>query len=176
MHGHNDKKVIPPVGLYEHKFNKSGGTYKSRNGDKKVGDEGQMDPREYAIMNAVGEITPPHTVDMKYIEHPHHHKAETQAFSCFADTQRVDFTRGQTRDEVSFYKKLARTEQAKALGIDLKDYEDLIKMHKSGKYIVNFVKITSPNQGDPNENKGTNASNPRPGTEDGREVYKNMSR
>ena len=60
-------------------------------------------------------------------------------------TQLVDFTKGPTRDEVSFYKNLARTEQAKALGIDIKDYEELIKLHKSGKYIVNFVKVLNPN-------------------------------
>lgn len=52
----------------------------------------------------------------------------------------VDFTKSQTRDEVSFYKKLARIDQAKALGLDPKEYERLLKLHKSGKYNVNFRK------------------------------------
>jgi len=80
---------------------------------------------------------------MKFVARPVKKRAATQAFSCFADTQEVDFSRGQTRDEVSFYKKLARTDQAKKLGIELKDYEDLIRKHKSGKYIINFVKVTN---------------------------------
>jgi hypothetical protein len=45
---------------------------------------------------------------MKYIDQPYLHKAKTQAFSCFEETRMVDFTKAQTRDEVSFYKKLAR--------------------------------------------------------------------
>jgi hypothetical protein len=49
-----------------------------------------------------------HQVDMKYIDQPYLHKAKTQAFSCFEETRQVDFTKAQTRDEVSFYKKLAR--------------------------------------------------------------------
>lgn len=41
---------------------------------------------------------------------------------------------------------MARSEQAKALGLDLKDYEELIRIHKSGKYVVNFVKRTNKEQ------------------------------
>ena len=68
------------------------------------------------------------------------HKAQTQAFSCFEETRRVDFTKAETRDEVSFYKKLARLDQAKALNLDPKEYERLLRLHKSGKYNVNFIK------------------------------------
>jgi hypothetical protein len=77
---------------------------------------------------------------MKYIDQPYLHKATTQAFSCFEETRIVDFTKAETRDEVSFYKKLARIDQAKALGLDPKEYDRLLKLHKSGKYNVNFVK------------------------------------
>ena len=77
---------------------------------------------------------------MKYIDQPYLHKAKTQAFSCFEETRVVDFTKAQTRDEVSFYKKLARIDQAKALGLEPKEYERLLKLHKSGKYNVNFRK------------------------------------
>ena len=138
INGYEHKKVIPPVGLYEHKFNKKGQDQKMRKAGKQARVEDQKDGMSAASPE-------PNNVDMKYIERPHHHKAITQAFSCFAETQLVDFTKGQTRDEVSFYKNLARTEQAKALGIDIKDYEELIKLHKSGKYIVNFVKVLNPN-------------------------------
>ena len=79
-------------------------------------------------------------MDMKYLEQPYLHMANTQAFSCFEETRLVDFTKAQTRDEVSFYKKLARIDQAKALGLDHKEYERLLKLHKSGKYVVNFKK------------------------------------
>ena len=40
---------------------------------------------------------------------------------------------------MSFYKKLARLDQAKALGIDDKEYDRLLKLHKSGKYTVKFT-------------------------------------
>jgi len=43
-------------------------------------------------------------VDLKYINRPYTKKATTQAFSCFADTRQIDFKKGETRDEVSFYK------------------------------------------------------------------------
>jgi len=126
------------VGIYEHKFGKKGDVAKPGTTDKP---DVPMDDVERFLIS--GEPAP-NTCDMKYIATPAHHKAITQAFSCLAETQQVDFTKGQTRDEVSFYKKLARTEQAKALGVDIKDYEDLIKMHKSGKYIINFVKAINP--------------------------------
>jgi len=45
---------------------------------------------------------------MKYIEQPYQRKANIQAFSCFAETREVDFDKSQTRDEVSFYKGLAK--------------------------------------------------------------------
>lgn len=126
------------MGIYEHKFGKKGEVAKP---GQNASADARMDDVERFLIS--GEPAP-NTCDMKFIATPHHHKANTQAFSCLAETQQVDFTKGQTRDEVSFYKRLARTEQAKALGIDIKDYEDLIKMHKSGKYIINFVKAINP--------------------------------
>ena len=75
---------------------------------------------------------------MKYIDLPHQHKAATQAFSCFAETQLVDFTKGQKRDDVSFYKKLARFEQAKEYGIDEKEFERLLRLEKTGKYVLSI--------------------------------------
>ena len=75
-----------------------------------------------------------HQVDMKYIEQPYQRKANIQAFSCFAETREVDFDKSQTRDEVSFYKGLAKITAAKELGIDIKEYERRMRLHKSGKY------------------------------------------
>ena len=132
------RKVVPPVGIYEHKFNKKGSVVGQGEDEKP---EAKLQGVDQFL--ATGEPAA-NTCDMRMISAPHYNPANTQPFSSLAQTQQVDFTKGQTRDEVSFYKDLARTEQAKALGIDIKDYEDLIKMHKSGKYIINFVKAINP--------------------------------
>jgi hypothetical protein len=47
-------------------------------------------------------------VDMKYIGEPWKQMATTQASSSFVKTKRSDFGKAQARDEVSFYKPLAR--------------------------------------------------------------------
>lgn len=77
-------------------------------------------------------------IDLKYINKPHEKQAKTQAFSCFAETRQIDFTKSQTRDEVSFYKKLARIDKAKTLRMDVTEYEKLIRMQKSGRFVIKF--------------------------------------
>ena len=67
-------------------------------------------------------------IAQKYINKPHEKEAQTQAYSCFAETREIDFTKSQTRDEVSFYKKLARFDKANILKMDLKEYEKLLLM------------------------------------------------
>ena len=53
----------------------------------------------------------------------------------------VDFDKSQARDDISFYKKLARFNASKELNIDLLEYERRLRLHKSGKYQnVHFVK------------------------------------
>lgn len=83
-------------------------------------------------------LDPEQQVDLKFINMPYKKKATTQAFSCFADTRRVDFSKSETRDEVSFYRKLARIDKAKTLGMPLPEYEKLIQMQKTGRYIIKF--------------------------------------
>ena len=100
---------IPPVGQYEHQYNK--GHFEHR--PKTV--------PEFSV----------HTVPQKYVTRPEKKVAVTQAFSCFAETPIVDFTKSQTRDDVSFYKHLARAEKAKRLGMSLVDYEKIIRLKKT---------------------------------------------
>ena len=56
--------------------------------------------------------------------------------SSFAETRKVDFTKGSKRDEVSFFKNLARMEEAKKYNLSIDQYEKLLRMHKSGKYVI----------------------------------------
>lgn len=77
-------------------------------------------------------------MDLKLIAQPIKHPAKKQPFSCFAETQEVDFGKGTNRDEVSFYKKLARFEKAQRLNLPISEYERLLRQHKSGKFVVTF--------------------------------------
>jgi len=72
-----------------------------------------------------------HIVDMKYIHKPYLKRPTTQAFSCFAETRAIDFTKNQTRDEVSFLKKLARVEKAKELNLDPDYYNKILREAKT---------------------------------------------
>ena len=80
-------------------------------------------------------------VDQKYISHPWHKDPNVQQYSALADTRRVDFAKGTKRDDVSFYKGLARAEEARRFGVTIQEYEKLIRMHKAGKFVVNFVRV-----------------------------------
>lgn len=123
--------MVPPVGLYEHKFNK-GATHSSDCHKSKTQAMVTSEPTANQAANEKAEI------DLKYINKPHEKKAKTQAFSCFAETRQIDFTKSQTRDEVSFYKKLARIDKAKTLRMDVKEYEELIRMQKSRRIVIKF--------------------------------------
>ena len=50
----------------------------------------------------------------------------------------MDFGKGTNRDDVSFYKKLARFEKSQRLGIPIEQYESLLRQHKVGKVVVKF--------------------------------------
>lgn len=75
---------------------------------------------------------------MKKIVRPYKMPADKQPFSCFAETPKVDFAKGTNRDDVSFYKKLARFERSQRLGIPVDQYETLLRQHKAGKVVVKF--------------------------------------
>lgn len=60
-------------------------------------------------------------------------KPTMQQWCSFVDTKSVDFSKSQSRDEVSFYRKLARINKATELGIDLEEYTKLLRLSKSGK-------------------------------------------
>ena len=75
---------------------------------------------------------------MKKIVRPYMIPADKQPFSSFAETQKVNFANVSNRDDVSFYRKLARFEKSQRLGITIDQYESLLRQHKSGKVIVNF--------------------------------------
>ena len=49
--------------------------------------------------------------------------------------------RGTKRDDVSFYKGLARFDEARRFGLTVLEYEKLIRLHKAGKFVVNFVRV-----------------------------------
>ena len=90
----------PPVGFYEPKFNET---------CKKKPKPEYVDPKY--VKNP---FLKPENEDLnrkiqdKYIHKAYEDLPRVQAFSAFADTRQVDFAKAQTRDEVSFYKKLAR--------------------------------------------------------------------
>ena len=136
INGFNDKKIIPPIGIYEHQFNKKVDVdnFLKRKNSAKSQDKNNSRLSNYSPNQQIH----PGQVNMKHIDLPYQHKAVTQAFSCFAETQLVDFTKGQKRDDVSFYKKLARFEQAKEYGIDEKEFERLLRLEKTGKYVLNI--------------------------------------
>ena len=64
--------------------------------------------------------------------------ANKQPFSCFAETPKIDVSKRTNRDDVSFYKKLARFEKSNRLGITEDYYEKLVRQHKAGKVVVKF--------------------------------------
>ena len=59
-------------------------------------------------------------------------------FSNMVDVKPVDFSKGTTRDEVSFYRDLARATEARRYGISVDEYIKLLRLHKSGRYDVTF--------------------------------------
>jgi len=83
--------------------------------------------------------------DQKYIHKSFDKVATTQHFSCFSETRQVDFTKNQTRDEVSFYKKLARLNKAAELGMNEAEYAKLLRVAKTGRFdiVYNEVKKTN---------------------------------
>ena len=60
------------------------------------------------------------------------------AFSSYSQSKFFDFSKNTVRDDVSFYKKLARFDKSNKLGITEEQYEALLRKHKSGKYIIKF--------------------------------------
>ena len=82
-------------------------------------------------------------VDLRFIHKTYENPPLIQAFSCFAETRKVDFSKSQTRDEVSFYKKLARMRQAEKLNMNEDDYDKLLKMTKTGKFELKMIKETA---------------------------------
>jgi len=82
---------------------------------------------------------------LKYIHQSQKKEPTLNHFSCFADTRKVDFTNGQTRDDVSFYKKLARINKAAELGMGVDDYVKILQVAKSGKFNIIYNTITKKN-------------------------------
>ena len=80
-------------------------------------------------------------VDMKFVSAPWHKEPNAQQYSSLADTRQVDFMRSTKRDDVSFYKHLARADEARRFGLTVQEYEKLIRMHKAGKFVVSFVRM-----------------------------------
>ena len=81
-------------------------------------------------------------IDMKMIERPYLKIANKQPWSCFAETPKVDFAKGTNRDDVSFYKKLARFEKASKLDIPVDDLEVAIhRARKIGMPVEEYIKL-----------------------------------
>ena len=59
---------------------------------------------------------------MKFIGEPWKIKAN-YSYSCFANTISHGFDRSPARDDVSFYKPLARIESAKKMGVTVDEYD-----------------------------------------------------
>ena len=131
------KQFGPPIGLYEHKFNQSAvvetpPVYDYASGNSRSTSKKRNRVNESAEADADAEI------DMKKIVRPYMLPANKQQFSCFAETPKVDFSKRTYRDDVSYYKKLARFERSQRLGIALEHYEKLVRQHKTGKVVVKF--------------------------------------
>jgi len=126
---------VPPVGIYEHKFKQSshGHGTKQRRQPTPARGSGEKDQAQHREEDAAGVA-----MDLKLIAQPIKHPAKKQPFSCFAETQQVDFGKGTNRDDVSFYKKLARFEKAQRLNLPVSEYERLLRQHRSGKFVVTF--------------------------------------
>jgi hypothetical protein len=56
---------------------------------------------------------------MHLIDHPYRSEPSQPQYSAMADSKTVDFTRGPKRDDVSFYKHLAREGEARRLGLSV---------------------------------------------------------
>ena len=95
--------------------------------------------KDYLLVEQVG--TDSTMVDMRFVSVPWHKEPNNPMYSSLADTRRVDFSRGTKRDDVSFYRGLARAEEARRFGLTVDEYEKLIRLHKTGKFVVNFVRV-----------------------------------
>ena len=136
------KMTSPPPGLYEPKFIKG---HEDNNcmADKSKKEESKIDdPLTPRLINPNSK-----QVDLRYIHKSYNREPTTQHFSCFADTRKVDFSNGQTRDDVSFYRDLARISRAKELNIDLDEYIRLLRMAKTGKVTVLYNSIDDKKKG-----------------------------
>ena len=69
---------------------------------------------------------------------PYNEEPSLPQFCSMADVKPVDFSKSTKRDEVSFYKDLARSTEARRYGLSLQEYTKLLRMHKSGKFTVAF--------------------------------------
>ena len=84
-------------------------------------------------------------LEKKYISMPYQKEANLPQYSSVAGSRQVDFSKSVIRDDVSFYKNLARAEDARRYGLPLEDYEKMLRLAKSGKFKVDFKPVTEIN-------------------------------
>jgi hypothetical protein len=77
-----------------------------------------------------------HVVNPKLIHKSYTKRPTTQYFSSLADTRAIDFSKNQTRDDVSFLKKLARVAKAKELNLEPDHYSKLLRLAKTKRFDI----------------------------------------